>query len=125
MNPLLRLAEEWRAEAELLTRYRDECGAAACEMHARELEAAWAEWQSEELTVTQAAAESGYSEEHLRRQVRNEQIPNAGRPNAPRIRRADVPKKPGRSAANRDAQLPSNGYNVDEDARDIAKRIGR
>ena len=80
---------------------------------------------TETLTIAQAAAESGYCKEHLRRLVREEEIPNAGRPNAPRIRRANVPIKPGRLAANRDAETPSNGYNVDEDARDIAKRLGR
>ncbi len=60
---------------------------------------------SEALTIAQAAAESGYSEEHLRRQVRNGQIPNAGRPNAPRIRRADVPIKPGHKSGNAHPKL--------------------
>ncbi len=125
MNPLLNLAEEWRTHGEMLARYGDKRGATACDLHARQLAAAWAEWQSETLTIAQVATDSGYSQEHLRRLVREEEIPNAGRPNAPRIRRADVPKKPGRLAVRRDAQLSSNGYNVDEDARDIAKRLGR
>ncbi len=95
MNPLLKLAAEWRSEAETLLRYSDERGANVCELHAQELEAAWNQWQSEELRIAEAALESGYSEEHLRRSVRDGSIPNAGRKSAPRIRRADVPKKPG------------------------------
>jgi len=45
------------------------------------------------LNLTQAAAESGYSADYLGRLVKNGTIPNAGRPNAPRIRRADLPRK--------------------------------
>ena len=125
MNPLLKLADEWRSQAEMLLRYSDERGATACELHAKELEAVWNRWQSEELRIAEASAESGYTEDGLRRLVREEKIPNAGRPNSPRIRRADVPKKPGRSEAHGDAKGPSDGYNVDEDARSIAKQLGR
>ena len=96
-----------------------------CELHAQELETALNEWQSEELRIAEAAVESGYSKEHLRRCVRDGSIPNAGKPNAPRIRRGDVPKKTGRLAAQGDAEGPSNGYNVDEDARSIAEQLGR
>jgi len=95
MNPLLKLAEQWRSQAEMLRRYGDERGATVCELHAGQLEAAWNDWQSEELRIAEAALESGYSEEHLRRRVRDGSIPNAGKPNAPRIRRGDVPRKPG------------------------------
>jgi hypothetical protein len=53
-------------------------------------------WQSEDhdvLTLTEAAEESGYSAGHLGRLVRDGVIANAGRPNAPKIRRTDVPRK--------------------------------
>jgi hypothetical protein len=43
----------------------------------------------------EAAAESGYAADTLGRLVREGQIPNAGRLNAPKIRRRDIPKKPG------------------------------
>jgi hypothetical protein len=49
---------------------------------------------NEELSLPSAAAESGYSSNHLSRLVRDGRIPNAGRPGAPRIRRADLPRKP-------------------------------
>ena len=52
--------------------------------------------QAEEvLTLAQAAQESGYSTDHLRLLIRQAKIPNAGRRRAPRIRRRDIPRKPG------------------------------
>lgn len=45
-------------------------------------------------SLAEAASESGYSVEHLGRMVRQGRIPNAGRPNAPRIRLGDLPRKP-------------------------------
>ena len=125
MFSLADLPPRWTDEATIFRKRGREDLALFLESYLAELEAEMRNEENEPLTIAQAAAEGGYSEEHLRRLVREEQIPNAGRPNAPRIRRADVPKKPGRSVANRDAQLPSNGYNVDEDARGIAKRMGR
>ena len=51
-------------------------------------------WEENDvLTLGQAARESGYSAGHLGRLVRDGTIPNAGRPNAPKIRRADLPRK--------------------------------
>ena len=49
--------------------------------------------EAETLSLTHAARESGYSAGHLGRLVRDGTIPNAGRPHAPRIRRADLPRK--------------------------------
>jgi hypothetical protein len=48
---------------------------------------------SQVLTVGQAARESGYSESHLFHLLESHRIPNAGDPNRPRVRRADLPKK--------------------------------
>jgi hypothetical protein len=45
------------------------------------------------LTLAQAARESGYTRDHLGRLIRQGTLPNAGRPRAPRIRRADLPGK--------------------------------
>ncbi len=49
----------------------------------------------EQLNLTDAAAESGYSPDHLGRLVKRGLIRNSGRPNAPRILRSDLPRKPG------------------------------
>jgi len=51
---------------------------------------------NEALSLRQAAAESGYSADHLAREVRAGRILNAGRRGAPRIRRGDLPRKLGR-----------------------------
>ncbi len=125
MFSLADLPPRWTARATELRFLGQESIAALIEALLGEFETELAVDASEPLTIARAAVVSGYSEDHLRLLVRNEQIPNAGRPNTPRIRRADVPIKPGRLAVRRDAQLSSNGYNVDEDARDIAKRLGR
>ena len=50
-------------------------------------------WYTEELTLTQAAEESGYSYSTLQ-QMKDL---NAGTSGAPRIRRCDLPRKPQRS----------------------------
>lgn len=47
------------------------------------------------LTLEQASSASGYSVDHLSRMVREGRIPNAGTKGRPRIRRADLPAKPG------------------------------
>lgn len=49
----------------------------------------------EVLSLAAASAESGYSREHLARMIRQGTIPNAGRPNAPSVRRRDLPRKAG------------------------------
>jgi hypothetical protein len=48
---------------------------------------------TEPLTLEQAASESGYSVDHLARLIRQGRIPNAGRKNAPRVVRSDLPHK--------------------------------
>ena len=95
MNPLLYLAEKWRTDAELLRRYGDERGASVAELHADELEAAVAADRLDTLTLKQASKESGYSYSRLHQLVSEGRIPNAGRRNAPRIRRHDLPRKVG------------------------------
>jgi len=49
----------------------------------------------EKLTLEEAAEESGYSADHLRRLIRAGTVPNAGRRHAPLILRANLPRKPG------------------------------
>lgn len=48
---------------------------------------------NELLNLQEAARESGYSADHLGRLVRDGRIRNAGRPNAPRVRRGELPRK--------------------------------
>jgi hypothetical protein len=62
----------------------------------RDFDAVMRTSRDEPLNLTQAAGESGYSVDYLGRLVKRGLIPNAGRPNAPRIRRQDLPRKAGR-----------------------------
>lgn len=96
-DPLQRLADRWRDEAEKFRSYGAEQLACSCEKHAEELEERLREWRLELLTVDQAADESGYSADHLYDLVASGTIPNAGEKGAPRIRRCDLPRKPGGS----------------------------
>jgi hypothetical protein len=58
-----------------------------------DLDAVFASEANETLTLREAARESGYSSDHLGRLVRSGVITNAGRANAPRVRRSDLPSK--------------------------------
>ena len=89
------LATQWRDEADTLRRRGASAQAVALESCADELERALRDRDNELLNLTEAARLSGYSSEHLGRMVRNGVIPNAGRPNAPRIRHSDLPRKVG------------------------------
>jgi hypothetical protein len=91
------LLETWTVEAgDLRDRYALETAARICEAHVRELRSALLSVEDELLTVSQAAAESGYSAQHIRALVYERTLPNAGRKGRPRIRRGDLPKKPPR-----------------------------
>ena len=89
------LAALWREEAERLAQWGAEGTAATLRRAADELEAALRARDDAPLTLQQAAAESGLSPEHIGRLVRAGKLPNAGRPNAPKIRRRDLPRKAG------------------------------
>ncbi len=91
------LAMRWRQEAERLRTLEAHGQAAALTQAATELQAEAAAWASEDLSISEAAAESGYSEDHLGRLLREGTIPNAGERYSPRIRRCDLPRKPGYS----------------------------
>ena len=89
------LTAQWRDEAETLRKRGAAAQAVALESCADELERALRDRDNELLNLTDAARLSGYSSEHLGRMVRDGVIPNAGRPNAPRIRNGDLPRKVG------------------------------
>lgn len=90
--------DQWRSRAANLAAWGATDAARIWEIAARELEEYELEHALESLTVTQAAAESGYSVEHIGRLVAEGRIENAGKKGSPRIRRCDLPKKPQKSA---------------------------
>lgn len=87
------LPAAWRARAEELRRYAP-AAAEAFEECAEQLQRAQLARDNEELTLRQAAVESGFHEDALGKMVKEGRIPNAGKKGAPKILRRHVPKKP-------------------------------
>ena len=105
----------WRARANELRAFGAEGAALAFEHTAAELDAALRLAADELLTLEAAAQASGYTAEHLGRLVREGKIANAGRPNAPRLRRGDLPLKPG--------ALPTRAHRRTVDRAEIARAV--
>jgi len=92
------LSAKWRAAAVELRHWGAELQATVLEQCAAELEAYERECALEQLTLEQAAAESGYSYSQLQKLVGSGALTNVGEPHKPRVRRGDLPRKPGRVA---------------------------
>lgn len=92
------LVKQWRAEAETLNRRGADASASALSSCADDLERCLDEQELEPLTLAEASELSGYSRDHLGRLIAEGTIPNAGERYAPRIRRRDLPRKPGHAA---------------------------
>lgn len=76
-----------------LRRYGATEAASTLEACADDLEGAWRVWQTEPMTLEEAAAESGYSYSTIQQKVAAGEIPNIGDKHRPRVRRADLPRK--------------------------------
>lgn len=90
------LAVEWRSEAEILRRRAATGLADLLDSVAEDLDARVREWETQELSISEAAEESGYSEDHLRELVRTGRLPDTREPASQGrivIRRADLPRK--------------------------------
>ncbi|KPK80428.1 MAG: hypothetical protein AMS25_09055 [Gemmatimonas sp. SM23_52] len=120
MKGLRDLVVRWRAEAQRLRVLEAHGQAAALEQAANELEAEIAAHESALLTIAEAAEESGYSEEHLRRLARDGDLPVEranGSKSRMRVRRGDLPIKGVHDG--RGDREPVDF--LEEDARSIAK----
>ena len=105
MLSVAELLEKWEAEAVTMERYADVRGAAVCRLHVAELRDAIGVEQDQVLTLAEAALEGGYPEDHIRHMIGDGRLRNAGVKGAPRIRRADVPRRPnGRPRAGADPE---------------------
>lgn len=94
------LVQQWRHDATLLRQYENQ-QADWLEDRATELETALKQQDTDLLNLTEAARMSGYTAGHIGRLVRSGALQNFGHPHAPKVRRADLPKKlvlPGRQA---------------------------
>ncbi len=114
------LIVEWRELAEILRAEGCLEVAAARVRCAAELETALHTEGNEALPVAQAASESGYSAEYLRRVLRESPALNAGRRGKPLIRRRDLPRKAAASLVGRGPKA----YDVRADAQSLVSRQG-
>ena len=108
---------KWTAEAEAMHRRGVLVnGAGLCHEILTDFRAVMASQAELVLSLPEAAARSGYTAEHLGRMVREGRISNAGRKGSPRIRAADLPRKP--------ALVPSGpkAYDPSADARTLLDR---
>lgn len=90
--------EEARREAEALETWGATEAAAVARRTLDRVEEALRDAMNEPLSLEEASRESGYTKDRLSRLLREGSIPDAGRKHAPRIRRRDVPHKPGHDA---------------------------
>ena len=87
----------------------DERAAAIWERAADMVEDSLRQSDLERLTLPQAAQESGYSVDHLRRLIDEGTIPNAsGTDGSKSILRMHLPRKPGHGVAQRHPTVPSS-----------------
>ena len=87
------LPARWRELASLLETWGAVGPATAMKRCSDELEQSLRQTGDALLTLAQAARESGYTSDHLGRRIRNGQLKNYGRRNAPRVRASELPKK--------------------------------
>jgi len=91
------LPAAWATEAATQRElYANETAARVLEGCARRLAAALRASGDECLTLGEASHESGYSERRLRQMIAAGDVPQAGRKGVPRVRRRDLPRKPGK-----------------------------
>jgi len=95
-EPIRALVSKWKEEAvDLRIRFGEGPASKTLESLSEELLGVMDAAQDRLFNLEQAAAAAGYSADHLGRQVRVGKIPNAGRPNAPKIALRDLPMKAG------------------------------
>ena len=91
------LTAKWEAEARAMAqRGALVSGASLVDEFLKDFAAVVRNLDNEQLTLAQAASESGYSADYLGLLIRQGRIPNLGRPHAPRLWRQDLPRKASR-----------------------------
>lgn len=90
------LVIQWRNEAALYRKRGATSLAEMVESFAADLEAAIQLQELEALTIREGVAVSGYSYSALQKLLASGELENVGSKGSPRIRRGDLPRKPGR-----------------------------
>ena len=87
---------KWAERAEELGRLRASVdGHRIISEFLTELERLFRDEESDILTLDEAAEYSGFSADHIGRSIRRGSIENVGQRGRPRVRRGDLPRKPG------------------------------
>jgi hypothetical protein len=124
-DPVLALVDAWRNEAATLRdRYADHRLATSVETHARELHEAMQHRANIELTLQDAATESGYSVAHIRHLIACGELQNVGKRGRPRVRRGALPSKPNKKRVRPSATQPRSGFDVSAIIADAVRRRG-
>ena len=95
MRSVESLAAEWREKAADMRAWSAVAQAELLEKCASALESRIREYWLQELTLDEAASESGFSYSALQKKVASGDIENVGNKHSPRLRRQDLPKKGG------------------------------
>jgi hypothetical protein len=111
--------DERRSEAATLRRNYDERGAALIERVLGEIDSFLQVKAEEPIAVGDAATATGFSADHLRRQVSSGELKNLGVPNKPAVRRGDLRPKRKKTLASE----KTDSYDVGADV--LALRIRR
>ena len=119
LNSPQALIVHWRELAETLNAEGCSEVAAARERCATELENCLRSNDSQALSVKQAARESGYNADYLRRLLREKPELNAGRNGKPLIFRRNLPRKPTTLVG-----CAAKQYDVAADAQSLVNRQG-
>ena len=106
------LSKAWREKATEFRRFGAEDQAFTLEYCADDLEETLRIWQTEPLTLEEAAEASGYSYSSLQKRVASGEIPNIGEPGAPRVQRQDLPRK-----------TPTRHFKLESGEPDLAEEI--
>lgn len=94
--PLRQLAESWLEKASICGELGATSQAAVLTQCAEDIHRILEQQEAEPLTLHESAAVSGYSASQLRRLLASGTLANVGDDRGPRIRRGDLPRKPGR-----------------------------
>src|SRR5947209_1768830 len=96
MTSLVELRQRWEVRRVMFAQFGATVdGAKLADEVLADLAALQQAQSAEAVTLKEAARLGGYSSDHLQRLVAEGQLENVGRKGRPRIRRADVPTRPG------------------------------
>jgi hypothetical protein len=112
------LREFWEAKAEEWSRLRAIVdGHAICQEFLTQLERLWSCEDAAEVSLSEASALTGYSEDHLRRLAREEKLNAHRRGSKLFFQATDLPRKPAKVA-----RTTTVRYDPEADARRVAAR---